>query len=104
MGIFFEALNSGRRRSRLEIYVNILEVIERGVNKPTRIMFAVNLSWKYFKEMLSNLESWGLIERRIEKDRELIYITERGRRILRNLKALSMEFIIPNNPRRYHSK
>lgn len=104
MSIFFEVLNSGRRRSRLEIYIDILEVIERGVNKPTRIMFAVNLSWKYFKEMLSNLESWGLIERRIEKDRELIYITERGRRVLRTLKSLSMEFIIPNSPRKYSLK
>lgn len=97
MDLLFDALGSARRRSRLEIYVDMLEAIERGVNKPTRIMFAVNLSWKYFKEMLSNLERWGLIERKITKNHELIYITERGRRVLRNLKALSMEFAVPKS-------
>ncbi|MBS7605947.1 MAG: winged helix-turn-helix domain-containing protein [Candidatus Bathyarchaeia archaeon] len=92
MDLLFDALGSGRRRSRLEIYLDILEAVERGINKPTRIMFAVNLSWKPFRDMLLNLEKWGLIERRVVKNHELIFITEKGKRILGNLKALSMEF------------
>lgn len=95
MDLLFDALSSGRRRSRLEIYLDILEAVERGINKPTRIMFAVNLSWKPFREMISNLEKWGLIERRVIKSHELIFITEKGKRILGNLKALSMEFAVP---------
>ena len=33
------------RRSRLEIFFDVLAIIARGVSKPTRIMYKTNLSW-----------------------------------------------------------
>ena len=49
------------RRSRLEIYFEILEVIDRGIDKPTRIMYKTNLSWKPLQKILDSMVAQGLI-------------------------------------------
>ena len=57
------------RRSRLEIYFDLLKVVENGVIKPIRIMYKTNLSWKTLHEILSVLvsknsykkEEWGIL-------------------------------------------
>jgi len=91
MEIGLSLLSSSRRRSKLEIYVDVLRIIERGVNKPTRIMFAANISWKPLNEILANLERQGLIECKTVKNRTLVFITEKGKRILRTLEDISAE-------------
>ena len=45
------------KRSRLEIYFDLLKAVERGVDKPTNIMYKANLSWKTLREILSVLVS-----------------------------------------------
>jgi len=35
-----------RRRSRLDIVLAVLSAVGRGVDRPTRIMYASNLSWR----------------------------------------------------------
>ena len=50
------------RRSRFEIYVDILTEIMTGSNKPTRIMYGANLSYKPLKSILHSLLDQGLIE------------------------------------------
>ncbi|MBS7641093.1 MAG: winged helix-turn-helix domain-containing protein [Candidatus Bathyarchaeia archaeon] len=80
------------RRSKLEIYVDVLRAINRGINKPTRIMFATNLSWKTLSEVLKNLEERELIEQRIVGRRKLFFITERGKIILNTFEAFAIEF------------
>lgn len=92
-------LSSGHRRSKLEIYVDVLRIIERGVSKPTRIMFAANISWKPLNEILANLERQGLIERKTVRNRTLVFITEKGKRILRTLETISLELAAPRKPR-----
>lgn len=51
-----------RRRSRLEIILSTLSAIRDGTDKPTRIMYAVNLSWNPIQKMLSNLVEQGFLE------------------------------------------
>jgi predicted transcriptional regulator len=50
-----------RRRSKLEIYLEILLQIKMGVKKPTRIMYGVNVSWKSLQEAFGNLIGQELI-------------------------------------------
>lgn len=88
-------LNSGKRRSRLEIYMDILRITGYGVSKPTRIMFAANISWKSLNEALTSLEKCGLIERRTVRNHKHIFITERGKRILKALETISVELTAP---------
>ena len=49
------------RRSRLEIRLSILSAVRDGVDKPTRIMYAANLSWKPTQRVLGQLLEQGLI-------------------------------------------
>jgi len=49
------------RRSRFEIYVDILNEIMGGVDKPTKIMYGANLSYKPLKEILHSMLDQGLI-------------------------------------------
>ena len=49
------------RRSRFEIYVDILNEIMDGVGKPTKIMYGANLSYKPLKEILHSMLDQGLI-------------------------------------------
>ena len=50
------------RRSRFEIYVDILNEIMDGVDKPTKIMYGANLSYKPLKEILHSMLDQGLIK------------------------------------------
>ncbi len=51
-----------KRRSRLEIVLNVLSVVAEGLDKPTRIMYAANMSWTSKQKMLSQLVELGLLE------------------------------------------
>jgi len=70
------------RRSRLEIYFDILKVIERGIEKPTRIMYRTNLSWAVLQEMFETLLNGGFIREDIKKNAKRYYITEKGKNAL----------------------
>ena len=49
------------RRSKLDIQLDVLNAVRKGVDKPTRIMFAVNTSWKPVKKILDRLVDGGLL-------------------------------------------
>lgn len=72
------------KRSVFEIYIDVLRVIKRGEYKPTRIMYAANLSWKPLMRILNSLIAQGLINE-IEGKRTRYEITEKGRSVLRYL-------------------
>ena len=82
------------KRSRLEICVEVLQIINRGVHKPTRIMYKSNLSWIPLCEVLNFLTNQGAIMvKTLGKKREY-YITERGKEILgyyEHLRSMLME-------------
>jgi len=80
-----------RRRSKLEIYVEVLSIIKGGTTKPTRIMYNANLSWDHLHRVLTPMMSQGLIdeidttqERRRDKRTSSRYeLTQKGENVLR---------------------
>jgi len=75
-----------KRRSRLEIILTILSAIRDGVDKPTRIMYATNMSWKPTKKMLSHLVEQELLKVNLNTEsrqsKRLYVITEKGTNVL----------------------
>jgi predicted transcriptional regulator len=49
------------RRSKLEVYLDVLWTIKNGTRKPTRIMYESNLSWKPLQRTLNSLLTQELI-------------------------------------------
>ncbi|UCD45567.1 MAG: winged helix DNA-binding protein [Candidatus Bathyarchaeota archaeon] len=71
-----------QRRSKLEIRLKILAAIRDGQDKPTRIMYAANLSWKPTQRILAQLIEQELVSehRNTEsaKSRRRYQITDKG--------------------------
>jgi len=72
-----------QKRSRLQIYLDVLRVINNGVQKPTHIMYKCNLSWVPLKEVLESLMAQGLVMKGESKHRKTYEITEKGKEVLR---------------------
>jgi predicted transcriptional regulator len=70
------------KRSRLEIYVDVLKTIRKGTHKPTRIMYRTNLSWKPLMKVLGSLADQGLITVGKEGNHKSYEITEKGKNVL----------------------
>lgn len=83
-----------KRRSKLEIYLEIMNVIQSGESKPTRIMTKTNMAWSQIQEEFAALQERELImvtdavdvTRRRKKDKrtKLQYrLTRKGENVLR---------------------
>jgi len=57
------------KRSKIEIYLDVLKAIKKGTYKPTRIMYRTNLSWKPLMEVLDALNNQGLVNVKEEEQR-----------------------------------
>lgn len=78
------------RRSKFEIYMDILTQVKKGVNLPTRIMYSTNLSWLSLNQVMRQLIAQGLLEECKEENQDkrtkITYkITERGEKFLEYL-------------------
>jgi len=77
------------RRSKLEMYVDILKVLARnGPLKLTHIMYKANVNCSVLKQYLDFLIQQNLVEEQIAQKRKrkakVVYaITERGRTVLK---------------------
>jgi len=80
------------KRSKLWIYIDILKAVSKGTQKPTRIMYRTNLSWKPLMSALDSLVEQGLIDRKENGTRTTYEITEKGRNVLKYFKE-AMELI-----------
>ena len=70
------------RRSSFQITIDVLTVIDKGEQRPTRIMYASNLSWNSLKSTLDLLVSKGYInQNRLDRNKKY-FITAKGREIL----------------------
>jgi len=82
-----------KHRSRLEIILTILSAIRDGVEKPTHIVFAANMSWMSVQKILSRMIEQNLIleilnaKGRQSKRRYLI--TEKGRRMIDHFEGVN---------------
>ena len=73
----------GSRRSREQISIEILKAISRGEQKPTRLMYACNLSWNLTTASLDTLVRNGFVDITDEdKKRKRYCITVKGRNVL----------------------
>ena len=74
------------RRSKLDIQLTVLKAVREGVDKPTRIMYAANMSWKPVRKILDSLVVRGLlssIEINVGKSvKRRFKITEKGISVL----------------------
>ena len=76
------------RRSKFEIYIDIMSLIKNGTVIPTRIMYNANLSWKPLKEILNTLCLQGVIQEISgdgddKRTKRNYVLTEKGENILR---------------------
>lgn len=78
------------RRSKLEMYVDILTVLsQRGPLKLTHIMYKANVNCSVLKEYLDFLLKQGLVEERtIGKRRVVFAVSHRGITVLKYFKEL----------------
>jgi predicted transcriptional regulator len=75
------------RRSRLELHLDVLKVINEGTVVPTKIMYGANLSWKLLRGILDNMVTQDLIEEigasGSHSKRSIYRVTPKGDRVLR---------------------
>ena len=79
------------RRSKVEMYVDILEVLaQRGPLKLTHIMYGANVNCSVLKEYLDFLTKQGLVEEKILRKERIVYvITQRGVTVLKQFRELT---------------
>ena len=70
------------RRSRLDIYFDVLEAIGNGIDEPTRIMYDANLSWIVGCNVFDDLIKSDFIREEKEMISARYYLTEKGRNAL----------------------
>ena len=78
------------RRSKLEMYVDILKVLaQRGPLKLTHVMYKANVNCSVLKEYLDFLIRQNLVEEQIIGKRRVVYaITQRGITVLKYFREL----------------
>ena len=82
--------NKKVRRSKLEMYVDILSVLaHRGPLKLTHVMYKANVNCSVLKEYLEFLIKQGLVEERTVGKRRVVFaVTQRGITVLKYFKEL----------------
>jgi predicted transcriptional regulator len=86
-----ESPKSAGRRSKLEIACDIISVISKGTEKPTRIMQLANVTWDDLIMYLEALIRNHLVQRSVEGKRVTYAVTESGRSLLQHYTALRKE-------------
>jgi len=80
---------SYHRRSKLDICLDVLRAVKKGVKKPTRIMCAVNMSWSPLQKILTSMVSGEFIRKIEAKDnkhsKNYYEITQSGLNVLNYL-------------------
>ncbi len=84
------------RRSKLEIYIDILEVLAlKGQLKLTHIMYKSNVNCQVLKTQLEFLMKNGLVEERLLRKEKTVYgITQRGITVLKSFREIKQIFPI----------
>jgi predicted transcriptional regulator len=81
-------MSSDKRRSDTQIMLEILSAIKRGEKRPTRIMYACNLSYTNLRNRVNDLSAKGLV-REVQEGKNIVYeITGVGNEMINNLEKL----------------
>ena len=78
------------RRSKLDIVLSVLSAVRDGADKPTRIMYAANLSWKPTRKVLESLVEQGFLsefeDTESKRSKKRYGITEKGLSVIEYFK------------------
>lgn len=90
------------RRSKLEMYIDILKVLsQRGPLKLTHIMYKANVNCSVLKQYLEFLIQQNLVEERTAGKKRVVYaITPRGITVLKYFRELKTVLPIIEDSRR----
>ncbi|MFH1849162.1 MAG: winged helix-turn-helix domain-containing protein [archaeon] len=82
------------KRERLEVICDILRVIRDSNNriKPTRLLYASNLSPQMFKEYIEELTAKGFVGQSESQGRKTFSLSDKGFEFLKKYREM-MEFI-----------
>jgi predicted transcriptional regulator len=83
----------GSKRSRLEIYLDVMKVLHRGESRPTRIMYQANLSWKPLMQILENLMKQEIIVGSLDHGHAVYRLTKKGFDILEYFSKMELEIV-----------
>lgn len=86
-----ESRRPSGRRSKIEITCDILDVISKGTEKPTRIMQLANVTWDDLIMYLEALIRNQLVSRQVEGKRVTYSLTPTGRTLLGHYLSLTKE-------------
>ncbi len=74
------------RRSKLEILLTVLRAVNNGETKPTKIMYASNMSWNLTQRVFADLVRQGLLDvkenPKSRRSTRRYMITEKGSNVL----------------------
>ena len=74
------------RRSKLDIMITVLKAIQGGMDKPTRIMYAANMSWNSTQKVFADLIRQELIyiteEQGARRAKKRYHLTDKGMNVL----------------------
>lgn len=80
-----------KKRERLEIIKDILNAIRtKREIKPTRLLYASNLSPQMFKDYISELREKRLIEEKEIKDKKFFILTPKGNNFLEEYRSIEV--------------
>ena len=71
------------RRSRIELYVDVLMAIYNGRRSPSRIVYAANLSYDRVMKCINFLEEQGLVLKAEDEKRKSYTVTDRGKEVIK---------------------
>jgi predicted transcriptional regulator len=81
------------RRSKLDIMITVLKSIRGGMNKPTRIMYAANMSWNSTQKVFADLLRQELIfiteEPGAKRAKKRYHLTDKGMKVLEYFQGAS---------------
>jgi len=70
------------RRSKIELYIDVLRAVYNGRGSPSRIVYAANLSYDRVIRCIDFLEEQGLLQRIEEEKKKRYMATERGKEVI----------------------
>lgn len=78
-----------KKRERLEIIKDILNALRDNKNiKPTRLLYASNLSPQMFKDYINELMVKGFIKLEVDEDKKTFSLTRKGNEFLEEYRII----------------
>jgi len=78
-------------RSKVETFLEVLEIIKGGISKPTHIMSRASLSWQPLMRILKSMMSQGLVKETVvtgdKRSTKIYELTMKGDEIVKHFRG-----------------